>query len=52
MMDQELVAKLALDARLVEADEHNNRISFRFLFINLRYAVGKKGIINIFSCTS
>lgn len=47
-MDQELVAKLALDARLVEANEHNNRISFRFIFINLRDAVGKKAL-QIFS---
>lgn len=41
-MDQELVTKLALDARLVEANERKNRIRFRFIFINLRDVVEKK----------
>lgn len=41
-MDQETVTKPALDARLVEANEPNNKIRFRFIFINLRDVVEKK----------
>lgn len=44
MMDQELVSKLAVDARLIEANECNNRIRFRFIFINLRDVVEKKAL--------
>lgn len=47
-MDQELVTKLALDARLVEANERKKRIRFRFIFINLRDVVEKKAL-QIFS---
>lgn len=47
-MDQELVTKIALDARLVEANERKNRIRFRFILMNLRDVVEKKAL-QIFS---
>lgn len=47
-MDQELVTKRAFLARLIEANEHKNRIRFRFIFINLRDVVEKKAL-QIFS---